>query len=114
MKINLWNRFKTLNGKRTKKLKGPRELPQQVGGYLVVNRSMDPDQVWALRCVVKPKESKDLFDFRVFSPSKVASSGLRVENYHTFDSHPELILFQGWYNKFTNQVAFTEEVDHAA
>ena len=114
MKLNFWNRFKSSNEKGTVRLKGPRELPQQVGSYLVVNKSMDPDVVWALRCVVKPRETKDTFDFRVFSPSQVSSSGIRIENFHSLDTRAEFILHQGWYNKFTNQVVFTEEVNHAA
>jgi hypothetical protein len=29
---------------------------------------------------------------------------IRIVNYITLDDHPELILFQGWFDKETNEV----------
>ena len=87
------------------KLPGPKEIPYPVGRNLVVEKGQDPDWVWALLGVVLPREgSKDAFDVRVFSANDAAVRKVSVKNYHSLDDHPELILFQGWFNKKTMEV----------
>lgn len=87
------------------KLPGPRELPQPIGQYLVTQEKKDPDWTWSLKCVLRPHpEKKSRFDCRVFDPSKAGMYGIRIVNYTSLDDHPELILFQGWFDKETNQV----------
>ena len=89
------------------KLPRPRELPQQVGGYLVVREKLDPDWVWALKCVVRRyPERKAQFDFRVFDPAQAKMTGLNVVNFKSLDDHPELILYQGKYNKYAQYADF--------
>ena len=82
------------------KLPKPKELPQQIGMFLVVNDKLDPDYVWTLKCVVRPRpERKRYFDFRIFDPAQAANAKLHVVNYTSLDNYPELVLFKGRYDK---------------
>ena len=84
----------------SKRLPKPKELPSQVGMYLVVHEKLDPDWVWALRCVVRPRpERKHYFDFQVFDPAAVRAANVQVIDYTSLDAHPELVLFKGRYDK---------------
>ena len=84
------------------KLPGPKGMPEVVGRYLVVRLGQDPDWVWNLKSVSLPHpEQKEFFDVRIFDERHVVMKNLIVKNYAWLDSHPELILFEGWYNKKT-------------
>ena len=68
--------------------------------YLVVHEKLDPDWVWTLRCVLRPRpERKRYFDFRVFDAASARSANVQVFNYTSLDAHPELVLFKGRYDK---------------
>lgn len=87
------------------KLPGPKELPQPIGQYLVTFEKSDPDWAWSLKCVLRPHpDKKSRFDCRVFDPSKAGMYGIRIVNYTSLDDNPELILFQGWFDKETGKV----------
>lgn len=91
-------------GGQVKKLPRPKELPSELGRFLVVNLKEDPDWVWSLRCVVRQREGKKTeFDVRVFDMNSVAAKGLTVKSYDSLEGHPEAILFEGWYDKNTHQ-----------
>lgn len=93
---------KTANaeGGRAQKLPKPKELPAGVGRYLVVDLKLDPDRVWALKSVASPREdNRHVFDIRVFDEAEAAARDVWVKNYTTLDDHPELIQFEGWYDK---------------
>jgi hypothetical protein len=82
------------------KLPKPKELPSQIGMYLVVHEKLDPDWVWKLRCVVRQRpEHKRYFDFRVFDPEAARTANVRILDYASLDPHPALILFKGRYDK---------------
>jgi hypothetical protein len=88
-----------------KKLPGPKEIPYAVGRYLVVDRGQDPDWVWGLMGVVLPREGeKNSFQVRVFSANDASMKKVSVKNYRSLDDHPELILYQGWFDKKTLEV----------
>ena len=88
-----------------KKLPGPKDIPYPVGRHLVVDKGQDPDWVWALQGVVLPKEGeKNVFYVRVFSANDASMKKIKVKDYHSLDEHPELILFQGWFDKKTMDV----------
>ena len=102
MKWKFWHRIPSGGGSNadTNKLPKPKELPSQIGMYLVVHEKLDPDWVWALRCVQRPRtERKRYFDFRVFDPVSARTANVQVINYTSLDHHPELILFKGRYDK---------------
>ena len=85
---------------KTPKLSGPKELPEAVGINLVTQKKEDPDFVWSLKWVARPRENqKKTQEFRIFSPAAAASKGVRVTDYNFLDLHPELILFSGEFDK---------------
>jgi len=100
---------KATDDKAGPKLPKPRELPSGVGRYLVVNLKHDPDWVWALRSVSRPLDgSKSRFEVRVYDDVLSREAGVVVKNYLTLDDHPELILFDGVYDKTTWKVEIAE------
>jgi hypothetical protein len=91
--------FKKKNADGSEKLPGPKTIPDPVGSTLVVQFKEDPTWAWALKAVIKPKEEKDVFDIRVFSDSTAGSAKVSVKDYHSLDDHPNLILYDGIYDK---------------
>ncbi len=82
------------------KLEKPKEIPDKIGRHLVVNQNMDPDWVWNLKYVRKPKEkSKTLFDIRVYDPQTAMQNGVRITDYTVFEDHMDLIEYTGWFDK---------------
>ena len=105
-----WNRWfnKTDSNKPPKpKLKPPVDLPQQVGRHLVVNLGEDPDWVWELKAVLKPVEGgkKSARRFRVYDSVQSAKQWVKVTNFHSLDDYPELILYEGDFDRDTHGVS---------
>jgi len=82
-------------------LPGPRGVPDTVGRDIVSKLGGDPDQVWKnLKAVIRPKEgTNNAFEVRVFSPDEAFARNVSVKDYNSLNGHPELILYEGWYNK---------------
>ena len=100
---------------KAEKLPGPRSIEELVGRHLVVDLKQNPDWVWKLRSVVRRRAGgKHRFDFRVFNEAQVAAKKVKVKNYTSFDNHPELILYQGWFDKVSMEVHFEEQKKMAA
>jgi len=116
MEWKFWNRKKVAADKNGEtKLAKPRELPQQIGQYLVLQEQMDPDYVWALRCVLRPyPDVRTKFDFLVFSTRAVRSAGIDVSNYDHLAKYPDLILYRGWFDKRTNEIEVHKATKKAA
>jgi len=95
---------------KAEKLPGPKDLPQAVGSHLVVELKQNPDWVWRLKSVVRPRsDSKDRFDFRVFDEAQVAGRKVKVKDYNSLDEHPDLILYQGRFDKKSVEVQIEEK-----
>lgn len=91
------------------KLPGPKDIPELVGRHLVVQFNQNPDWVWRLMGVVRPRsDGKDRFDFRVFDEAQVAGRKVIVKDYNSLNEHPDLILYQGWFNKKSMTVQIEE------
>jgi hypothetical protein len=87
------------------KLSPPKNIPEAVGRYLVVGLGKNPDWVWNLKATLRNNDKdKDVFEVRVFDQSKAASQKIRVQDYTSLSDHPELILYEGWFNKKTFEV----------
>ncbi len=98
--FSLWNK-KSSNGEE-ERLPSPKSLPSVVGQYIVVKLGGNPDWIWSLKAVVKPNgKSKNAFDVRVFDDSQLFSSGIKVKDYNSLNDHPELVLYDGWFDKRT-------------
>ena len=95
---------------KAEKLPGPRSIEELVGRQLVVELKQNPDWVWRLMSVVRRRaEGKHRFDFRVFDETQLAEKRVKVEDYTSFDNCPELVLYQGWFDKVSRQVHFEEK-----
>ena len=99
----------TANGK-SEKLPKPRDIEQRIGGQLVLQKKQRPDTVWRLKSVHRPYPgNRDRFYFRVFDGVETVNKGVKVINYYSLDEHPELIVWEGWCDKETNQVEFKDK-----
>jgi hypothetical protein len=111
-----WNFWKKKSGPsgpaktREERLPRPKDIPEPVGRFLVVDLGKDPDWVWQLKSVVRAQAEKSRYDVRVFDESQTSSKGVRVQDYTTLDGHPELILFEGWYDKKSNRAHMQESL----
>jgi len=92
------------------KLPRPKDIPEPVGRNLVVKHGKDPDWVWGLKGVVRHRpEGKHAYDVRVFNMNDAAAKKVSIKNYTSLDGHPELILFDGWFDKKSMEVHITEK-----
>ena len=88
---------KPLNAQRLRK---PQVLPQAVGRELIVQLGKNPDWVWSLKSVMhKSPRGKHRHNVRVFDQAQATAMGISVVDYTSLDDHPELILFEGWYDR---------------
>jgi hypothetical protein len=93
---------KKSNGEKESSAKS---IPEAVGRYLVVNLGKNPDWVWNLKAVMKNKgNEKDVFEVRVFDQAKANALTISIKNFTSLGEHPELILYEGWFNKKTFEV----------
>lgn len=91
------------------KLPRPKKIHSSMGRHLVVAMGKDPDWVWSLKGVSRPRGNpKNAFDIRVFDDFKARGKGIVVKNYLTLDAHPDLILFEGWHDKDSGAVELTQ------
>lgn len=89
------------------KLPRPRSVEELVGRQIILELNKDPDWVWQLRSVVRRRPGgPHRFDFRVFDEAQAAVNKLKVKNYNSLDANPELIRFQGWFDKVSMEVHF--------
>jgi len=90
---------------QTKRLPGPKYMPSPVGSYLVTKEGMNGDLVWNLKAVILPRsDEKNVIDVRVYDSNKTGINGVKVIDYHSLDDHPDLVIFDGWYNEKTKAV----------
>ncbi len=82
-------------------LPGPRGVPEPVGRDIVTKFEGNPDKVWNhFKAVIRPREGqKNTFDVRVYDEVQAAAAKITVKDYNSLTEHPELILYEGWYNK---------------
>ncbi|OGP55182.1 MAG: hypothetical protein A2162_05280 [Deltaproteobacteria bacterium RBG_13_52_11b] len=106
-----WNRKQARDGEE--RLPGPKGIPGSVGSYMVVQMKKNPDWVWKLQGVVRPADKKKAFYCRVFDASQAAQAGVKVKDWTSLEDHPELILWEGYFDKETNKVRDEKFVKHS-
>ena len=105
-----WKKKAATSEPKVEKLKGPKDIPDIVGGHLVTDFNQNPDRVWKLKAVKRRRpENKNAFDVRVFDEIEATAKKVKVVNYYTLDEHPELILFDGWFDTEARQVQLEEK-----
>ncbi|MFP4316151.1 MAG: hypothetical protein ACLFQR_07985 [Desulfovibrionales bacterium] len=98
-----WQKKEDIKGSKAA-LPKPKDIPDEIGRYLVIQKQMDPDFVWALKGVMKAQtENVKIWDYRLFCPTAAQEAGVSVVNYHSLDAHPELVLFYGQFDKSTKK-----------
>ena len=97
-----WKRKETKEGE--KKLPGPKGIHDLARRYRVVEEKKDPNWVWQLKGVVRPAGEKKAFYCRVFSEAQVAQAGANGKDWTSLDDPPDLILWEGYFDKETNTV----------
>jgi hypothetical protein len=113
MAWNFWKKQSDsvdLSKEKEEKLSRPQDIPEAVGRCLVVDLGKDPDWVWKLKSVVRRQAEKYRYDVRVFDETQTGARGMRVRDYTTFDEYPDLILFEGWYDKKSYQAQMQERL----
>lgn len=92
----------------------PKEMPDRVGRFLVVNLKLDPDAVWNWKVVTLPADPPaTASQIRIYSPEQALQSGITVRHFHSLDDHPELILYSGTFDKKAGAVSLTEHTPMA-
>ncbi len=89
-----------------KKPKIVKEISGGAWGHMVNVHGMDVDTLSKdVRCVEREgiEGNKPVTFMRVFKLSEVAKKGVEVTGWETFDQHPELVLFEGYLNKNSNE-----------
>lgn len=118
MKWKFWQKIaqrEEISGTGEIKLAKPKELPDRVGRHLVTKLSLDPDWVWNLKCVMRPRgDERKVFDIRIFNPVTTAGKGVSVSNFNSLDGYPDMILFHGSYNKDTGSVEIEKMLEKVA
>ena len=95
---------------KVERLPKPKDLPQSIGQYLIVQLKKDPDWVWDLKSVMHQRpEGKSSFNVRVFDEYEARLRKVEVKDYTSLDGHPDLILYEGWFDKVTNKVQIQEK-----
>jgi hypothetical protein len=95
-----WKRKETKEGRV--RLPGPKRIPDTVGMYMVVQEKKEPNWVWRLKGVVHPTGKKKAFYCRVFDEAQVAQAGVKVKDWTSLEEHPDLILWEGYFDKETH------------
>jgi len=108
-----WNKKSTgeqSSKPKVEKLPKPKDLPQPVGQYLIVQLKKDPDWVWELKAAMRQRpEGKSAYNVRVFDKDQATLRKVEVKDYTSLDGHPDLILYEGWFDKLTNKVQLEEK-----
>ena len=107
-----WKKPKTEESSQPKseKLPGPRSIEELVGRHLVVDLKQNPDWVWQLRSVVRQVASgKHKFEFRVYDAAQETAKDAKIKDYTSFDKYPELVLYQGWFDKVSMEMHFEDK-----
>lgn len=97
-------------GPEAVKRPGPKRIHESVGRFLVVKLQADPDWVWSLKQVERQHpEAKTVFDVRIYDERQTASKNVMIKDYNTLDAYPDLVLFEGWFDKKSMKVQIEEK-----
>jgi len=116
MDWKFWEKKQPLsNGSNGPKIKmsGPKDIPEVIGIYLISHVNSDPDFTWSLKCVLRRHpDKKSRYDFRIFNPNQRGIENTPIKDYTSLDNRPELILFQGMFDKQTYEVELKKGVSN--
>lgn len=86
----------------------PTSVPSLVGKRIVEEMQKMPhtsDHWVKLKGVMRQHGNQpDAFDIRVYDEWEADQKKLKVENWVTLDQHPDLIQYEGWFDKKSKKV----------
>lgn len=88
---------------------GPTSVPALVGSHVVAEMQKNPvmsDHWVKYKCIMRPhKEGNSTsFDIRVYDEWETDQKSVKVTNFASLDGYPELVQFEGWFDKSTKKV----------
>ena len=93
--------------KKNKKGKGVIEIDRHLYSLIgtELNKMNEATDHWVKYKVAvrKHEDNVGAFDFRVFDEWSVKEKMVRVVDYSSLDSHPDLILMEGWFDRGTHK-----------
>lgn len=82
---------------------------------MVTQMKEEPDWVWSLKSVLRPREgTRHMHDIRIYDPRDVIEKQIEVKNFTTLDDHRELILYFGVLDRDTGTVQIEKSSRAAA
>jgi len=95
---------------KVKKLPGPRQIPGLVEKHIIAEYKMDPELVRILKAVVHTRSTEEgVFNIRVFDESEALAKKIQVKDYTSLDEHPDLIIYEGWFDERSKRVELEEK-----
>ncbi|MBC8433101.1 MAG: hypothetical protein H8D96_14420 [Desulfobacterales bacterium] len=92
-----------------KTLPNPKPLPAPVVRYITVILGHNPQWASRLKSVEIPRQDEqNIFNLRIFDQGIARENGVSVTNFHTLDSHPELVIYEGWIDKLSSTVVLNQ------
>ena len=104
-----WDKKSAKEEAKEGKLSGPRAIPELVQKHLVAEWKMDPVLVKLLKAVVLKSATQETgLNIRVFDDSEALAKKVQVKDYTSLDEHPDLIIYDGWFDEGSKQVKLEE------
>ncbi len=95
---------------KKEKLARPIDIPGPVQNYLVAERKMDPNLVKLIKAVIRKSETGEApLHIRIFDNSEAIAKKVQVKDYASLDEHPDLTLYEGWFDERSKQVKLEEK-----
>lgn len=95
---------------KVEKLPKPKEVPGLVAKYLVADKKIEEELVPVFKAVIRKSEKGDkTFDCRIYDEGEAQAMKVQVKDYTTLDAHPDLIVYEGWYDEATKKVELQEK-----
>ncbi len=94
----------------SEKLPAPRAITPMVEKYMISEMKINPEWIPLLRAVVRNSSNGDKkYDIRILDELDAKAKEVKVENFLTLNEHPDLILYEGWFDDGTKKVELIEK-----
>ncbi len=105
-----WSKRSEKEEAKEERLRGPQAIPELVQEHLVAETKMDPVLARVLKDVVLKSATQDNgWKIRIFDDSEALAKKVQVKNYTSLDEHPELVIYDGWFDERSKQVKLEEK-----
>lgn len=95
---------------KVEKLPKPKEITGLVAKCLTEQKKIEADIVPVFKMVIRKSEKgKKAFACWIYDDSEAQGMKVQVKDCTTLDEHPDLILYQGWYDEETKKVELEEK-----